>query len=126
MPQFHGRDGNGLSGVILLSGTYDLTVARHAGGYVHYFGEDRSKYAERSPFVGLLKLPLPLFVAYTELEPPPLLEQSERLIAALQREKRPARIVKLANHSHISITYSINTGDAELTDAILKFIRTAD
>jgi triacylglycerol lipase len=125
MPRFQPPDGPGLAGVILLSGTYDLTMLGHAGTYVQYFGEDRSKYAERSPLAGLLKVPLPLFVAYTELEPPSLLEQSERLVAALESEKRPARIVKLANHSHISITYSINTGDTELTDAMQEFIRAA-
>lgn len=122
MPQFHDADGAGLAGVILLSGNYDLTIARHAGSYVQYFGEDRSKYAERSPFAGLLTTTIPLFVAYAELEPPPLFEQSERLVAALERERRGARVVQLANHNHISITYSINTGDTELTDAMLEFV----
>ncbi|MCC6947096.1 MAG: alpha/beta hydrolase [Bradyrhizobiaceae bacterium] len=123
MSRFHVAGSAGLAGVILLSGNYDLTIAKHQGGYLQYFGEDRATYAERSPFAGLLETPLPLFVAYTELEPPTLLEQSERLVAALERANRGAHIVKLADHSHISITYSINTEDTELTDAILDFIR---
>jgi dipeptidyl aminopeptidase/acylaminoacyl peptidase len=63
-----------------------------------------------------------LFVAYGELEPPPLLEQSERLAAALRSAKRSAHIVQLPHHSHISITYAINTDDTRLTDAIADFI----
>ena len=122
MQQFHGTAGHGLSGLILLSGVYDLSIVNPDERYMSYFGSDKSKYAERSPFAGLLELQLPLFVAYGELEPPPLLEQSERLAAALTKAKRPAHIVKLAGHSHISITMSINSGDTELSDAMLEFI----
>ena len=121
-PRFHGPSGAGIAGVILISGAYDLTIATHAGSYPNYFGEDRTKYAERSPFAGLLKTSIPLFIAYAELEPPPLLEQSERLVAALKHASRAARVIQLPGHSHISITYSINTDDTRLTDAMLEFI----
>jgi len=123
MLRFHVADNAGLAGVILLSGTYDLSIAKHDGTYLQYFGTDRSKHAERSPFAGLLETPLPLFVAYTELEPPHLLEQSERLVDALERANRSARTIKLANHNHMSITYSINTDDTGLSDALLAFVR---
>jgi triacylglycerol lipase len=123
MPQFQPQGGPGLAGLILLSGVYDLSIAELDERYASYFGSDRSKLAERSPFAGLLKLQIPLFTAYTELEPPPLLEQSERLVAALKRANRPARILKLDRHSHISITMSINSGDTQLSDAMLDFVR---
>jgi hypothetical protein len=31
--------------------------------------------------------------------------------------------IRLPNHSHISITYSINSGDTELSNAMLEFIK---
>jgi triacylglycerol lipase len=124
MPEFHGPDGHGLRGLILISGNFDLS--KYANNpderTVSYFGADTSKYVERSPFGGLLKTTIPLFVAYGGIEPPHLLDQSQRLVAALKQANRPARVVQLPNHSHISIIYSINTGDTELSDAMLEFI----
>jgi triacylglycerol lipase len=124
MPQFHGPDGHGLRGLILISGNFDISrVTKPDERYVSYFGADTSRYAERSPFHGLLSTQIPLFIAYGGLEPPPLLEQSERLVAALKAANRPAHVIQLPGHGHISITYSINTGDTELSDAMLVFMR---
>lgn len=124
MPQFHRVDGSGLKGLILISGNYDLTTVKAPDDrYKSYFGDDLSKYGERSPFTGLLKLPVPLMLAYAELDPPSIAAQSERLEAALRDAKRKFRSIKLKGHSHISITYAINTTDTELSDAMLEFIK---
>jgi acetyl esterase/lipase len=123
MPQFHGPDGHGLRGLILISGNFDLSAVTDPDERTRgYFGDDVSKYAERSPFQGLLSTQIPLFVAYGELEPPHLLTQSEQLVAALKSANRPAHVIQLPDHGHISITYSINTDDTELSDAMLAFI----
>jgi triacylglycerol lipase len=123
MPRLHEPYGTGLKGLILLSGNYDVTIAKNAGTWVQYFGEDRSKHAERSPFGGLLETPLPILLAYAELEPPSLMEQNERLEAALKQAKRDARFIRLAGHNHISIVHSINTSDTRLTDTLLEFVK---
>jgi dipeptidyl aminopeptidase/acylaminoacyl peptidase len=91
--------------------------------YASYFGSDQSKYAERSPFAGLLEIDVPLMLAYGEMEPPFLYRQSEKLLSALKEAGRPVRAIRLPGHSHISITYSINTGDTQLSDAMLEFVR---
>lgn len=123
MPQFHAPGGHGLAGVILISGNYDLSKVDADERYASYFGGDPSKYAERSPFTGLLKTEMPLMLAYGELEPPFLYQQSEELLGALKRAGRPVEAIRLPGHSHISITYSINTGDTQLSDAMLAFVR---
>jgi triacylglycerol lipase len=123
MPQFHAPGGVGLAGLILLSGNYDLSIVEPDERYVAYFGPEKSKYRERSPLAGLLTTQVPLFAAYTELEPPFLLEQSEHLLAALDEADREVHTVFLPNHNHISITYSINTDDTELSDEMLAFMR---
>jgi dipeptidyl aminopeptidase/acylaminoacyl peptidase len=87
-----------------------------------YFGNDRSKYDERSPIAGLLKTDIPLMLAYAELEPPPLLAQSEKLVAALAEAGRKAPVIRLRHHNHLSIAHAINTEDTELSDAVLQFV----
>jgi acetyl esterase/lipase len=121
--RFHAPGGHSLAGLILLSGNYDLSRVPADERYSAYFGPDQSKYAERSPFAGLLKTDVPIFAAYGELEPPFLFEQSKNLISALEKAGRNMTAAYLPNHSHISITYHINTNDTELTDAMLEFIR---
>jgi acetyl esterase/lipase len=122
-PRFHGPGGPALAGLILISGNYDLSNVPADERYSAYFGPDQSKYADRSPFAGLLTTDVPLFAAYGELEPPFLFQQSENLIVALKQAGRKVQTAFLPGHGHISITYHINTGDTELTDAILDFIR---
>jgi len=122
-PRFHEPYGSGIKGLILISGNYDFAALEPSERLRQYVGDDASKYAERSPFAGLLETPVPLMVAYAELDPPFLAEQSRRLIAALERAGRNARTLKLMQHGHISITYAINTRDTELSDAMLEFVR---
>jgi acetyl esterase/lipase len=121
--RFHAPGGHSLAGLILLSGNYDLSKVPADERYSAYFGPDQTKYAERSPFEGLLQTDVPIFAAYGELEPPFLFEQSKSLIAALGRAGSNVTSAYLAGHSHISITYHINTDDTELSDAMLKFIQ---
>lgn len=122
-PRFHGPHGVALAGLILISGNYDLSKVPADERYSAYFGTDQSKYAERSPLAGLLKTDVPLFATYGEHEPPFLFEQSENLLAALKQAGRKVHAVFLPGHSHISITYHINTGDSQLADEMLAFIK---
>lgn len=91
-----------------------------------YFGTDQSKFYDRSPVGGLLKTNIPLMIAYAELEPPPLHEQSKRLVTALRQSRRAAQMIRLRHHNHISTVLSINTDDTELADAVLQFITAVD
>lgn len=122
-PRFHAPGGHGLAGLVLISGNYDLSKVPADERYSAYFGPDQSTYAERSPLAGLLTTDVPLFVAYGELEPPFLFEQSEMLLAALKGAGRDVRSLFLPRHSHISITYHVNTDDTQLADALLAFVK---
>ena len=122
MSQFQAPGGPNIAGLILLSGNYDLSGVPADERYASYFGPDQTQYAARSPLAGLLKTNVPLFAAYGELEPPFLYKQSESLIAALKNAGRPVHAIELPGHGHISITYSINTDDTRLSDAMLDFI----
>jgi acetyl esterase/lipase len=113
----------GIAGAILTSGFYALgdTVSV----WKAYYGEDVSKYPARSSLPGLLKTPTPLLVTYAELDPDPFQADARGLIEAREREGRPVRSLRLANHSHISETYAVGTGDESLSGPVLDFIHGA-
>jgi acetyl esterase/lipase len=121
-PQFHAAEGSGVAGAILLSGVYD--IGQTAGDPERaYFGADASKYAERSSLAGLVKGKTPLMVVYAELDPPSLEQQANLLKDSLCKESRCPEFKRLANHSHISEVYSLNTKDTELSDLIGTFVQ---
>jgi len=120
---FHGPDGIGLVGAILVSGLFDLTARPPGPPEKAYFGEDTGTYAERSSLPGLLKARIPLMVVYAELDPPAFEQESEKLNAALCKEGHCPQLAKLPGHSHISEVYSINTKDVGLTNQILAFTK---
>ncbi|HKV00249.1 MAG TPA: alpha/beta hydrolase [Vineibacter sp.] len=122
---FHGPDGIGLAGAIMVSGLFDLTARPPGPPEKAYFGEDTTKYAERSSLPGLLKARIPLLVVYAELDPPAFEQESEKLNAALCKAGHCPQLVKLPGHSHISEVYSINTKDVGLTNQILAFTKSA-
>lgn len=123
-PRFHASpSGPGIKGAILISGAFD--VARFPAGPPNkaYYGEDVSKYAERSPQPGLLKTTVPLLVAYAELDLPEFVVESKALNEALCKAERCPRLLELAKHSHMSETFSINTTDTLLANPIAEFVK---
>ena len=122
-PQFHDAPGSGLAGALLLSGVYDIAPMGGAPSTKAYFGDDASRYAERSSVAGLAKTPVPLFVQIAELDPPPFHTQADTLRAALCQAGRCPTWLRLAGHSHMSEVYAINTPDRVLSDAMAEFVR---
>ena len=121
--QFHAPKGIGLAGAILVSGLYDFTSTPPGPPEKAYFGEDASKYAERSSLAGLVATPIPLMVAYAELDPPLFHQQAKQLNEALCKAARCPRFLPLAKHSHMSEVYAINTADTALSGPILAFVK---
>jgi len=121
--QFHGPKGIGLAGAILVSGLYDMASVPPGGPEKAYFGEDRSKYAERSSLAGLVKSPIPLMAVYAELDPDFFQAQAKQLNDALCKAGRCPRLITLAKHNHMSEVYAFNTADTSLSDQILAFVK---
>lgn len=123
LPRLHvGASGSGLKGAILISGLFDVARFPAGPGNKAYYGEDASKYAERSSQPGLLKASVPLLVVYAELDPPSFEVESKSLHEELCKASKCPRLVRLARHSHMSEVYSINTGDVELANQIKEFV----
>ncbi|MBY0531719.1 MAG: alpha/beta hydrolase [Xanthobacteraceae bacterium] len=121
--QFHGPKGIGIKGAILMSGIFDQVAYPSAPNVVAYFGEDRSKYEERSSLKGIVASKLPLLVIDAEIDPPPFIAQSKLLNDALCAAGRCPERITLKGHSHMSEVYSINTADREAIDAVTAFAK---
>ena len=90
-----------------------------------YYGDDVSKYDERSSLPGLVKSATPLLVTDAELDPDMFQQETEKLEAARAAAGKPVEHVHLAGHSHISETYAVGTGDRALSLPVLRFVRRA-
>jgi acetyl esterase/lipase len=124
-PEFQKVGDGGLAGAILVSGIYELNGEDVGDPEKAYFGADTSLYAARSSLQGLQTTKLPLMIASAELDPPRFVQQFELLKeAACKGAHGCPRALMLAQHSHMSEVYSINTPDTRLTDAILEFVNT--
>ena len=121
-PQFHTSPAGGIAGAVLLSGLIDTASAEQNSSFHAYFGADPQLQAERSALPGLLHSPVPLLLAYAELDPPEFHQQSERVHATLRAAGIDPPLLKLAGHSHMSEVYAINTADAALTGALSAFV----
>jgi acetyl esterase/lipase len=121
--QFHGPKGVGIKGAILMSGIFDQVAFPTAPNVVAYFGEDRTKYEERSSLKGIVASKLPLLVIDAEIDPPPFAVQSKLLNDALCAAGRCPERITLPGHSHMSEVYSINTADRQAIDAVTAFVK---
>ena len=110
-----------VAGAILTSGFYDL--GDEISTWHAYYGDDVSKYAERSSLPLLAVTDVPLLVNDAELDPESFRIESAKLVRLRERNGKPTRYVHLANHSHLSETYAVGTADASLSAPVLDFIR---
>ena len=110
----------GIAGAILTSGFYDL--GQEVSVWKAYYGEDVSRYAERSSLPGLLKTPIPLLVTDAELDPEMFQKQAEELTQRRSEIGRPILRVYLHGHSHLSEGYAVGTSDESLSGPVLEFI----
>ena len=111
----------GVVGAVLTSGFYDLgdTVSI----WKSYYGDDVTKYKERSSLPGLVKSSVPLLVTDAELDPENFRPDSEKLTQARAKAGKPVQRVHLAGHSHLSELYAVNTGDETLSGPVLEFVQ---
>ena len=70
----------GVAGAILTSGFYDL--GKEVSVWKVYYGDDVSKYAERSSLPGLVTTAVPLLVTDAELDPDMFQTETNKLVDA--------------------------------------------
>lgn len=122
LPEFYKVPGGGLAGAILVSGLYEFNAETNGPPIRAYFGDDLSRWPERSSQKGLTATKLPLLIMRAELDPPVFVTQNEALNKALCASEACPTYVVLRGHSHISEVDTINTQDTTVTDPIRSFV----
>ncbi len=119
--EFQLKEGDGLSGAILMSGVYDPAMFPAPP----YYGEDKSKYPSMAPIRYIDGRKIPVFIIFAEFDPYSFDVQTSDLFQALcQRDKACPTIKQLIGHNHLSEAYHIGTADESIGPDIVEFIRT--
>jgi triacylglycerol lipase len=125
--QAKARRDSGVAGAILTSGFYDLGTT--VSVWKDYYGDDVSRYSERSSLPWLLRSRTPILVTTAELDPDSFREQTtllmERRAAAEATNAGVAgsmTLVKIDGHSHLSELYAVGTADRSLSGPVLRFV----
>ena len=114
-----GPEAAGVKGAILLSPFYGPAV----GAQPHaYYGSDPALQTQAAALAGLVKSPIPLFLAGAEYDP--AFFQTFRDAAHDALNTRPGfAYVYLKDHDHLSEGFAVGTKDVSLTDPMLKWIK---
>lgn len=115
--------GHGVAGVVLVSGLYragpDASDAEKA-----YFGNDASKYEERSAFPGIARVEMPILLAWSTLDPPRLIAQGEKLKAFLCNSLAHCpRTRVLESRAGLSSVFAPDAAGGSLAEPTLELIR---
>jgi acetyl esterase/lipase len=129
IPEVHGTAGPRTAGAILLSGVFAPHDPQFSPGkppphQLAYFGEDETKWAERSPINHVRPGHPPIFVSVTEFDPYPLQWGSPALVAALTRcDGQMPWFVYARDQNHVSPAMQINLPFDTLGPELLDFVR---
>lgn len=124
-PEFHLPGGVGAAGGILLSGAYDLATF-NPDLLRPYLGEDRGRYAERSPLRGLVEEPVPVLYGVAEFDSAEAEHQALQLSSAYEeRHGHRPRLVRLMGHNHFTAALHLGTPDEYLGTQILRLASAA-
>jgi len=122
--EFHVAPQGGVAGVILFSGVFDPATAKPSANLEAYYGADTSRYAEQSPYAGLVQLDLPFLIAVAEWDPQDFYRQAADLHERIRYHGGGhAWYYQLEGHNHMSEMYAIGTGDEALETLLRSFVR---
>lgn len=121
-PEFQ-QGGHGVAGVVLVSGLYRVSADAGAAEKA-YFGSDPSKYEERSAFPGIVHVETPILLAWSSLDSPHLIAQSEKLkefLCSVPAHCPHTRVLESRNG--LASVFTLDVANGSLADATLELIR---
>ena len=115
--------GHGVAGVVLVSGLYradpDASAAERA-----YFGDDASKYEERSAFPGIARIETPVLLAWSVVDSPRLIVQGEKLKEFLcSVPAHCPRTRLLESRDGLSSVFALDVSSGGLAEPTLELVR---
>ena len=122
-PRFHGNHESGIAGALMISGIFDVATADANQFHKAYFGEDESRYADRSTIQGLLDTEIPWLATVSEFDVVDFQVQAAALVRAYaEARQRFPRMLWLSGHNHLSPALEIGSEDSSLEPIIGNFI----
>jgi len=122
-PRFHGADGAGLAGALMISAIYDVAATAPSAFHAAYFGEDQSNYAQYSTIEGLIATDIPLLFSVSEFDVADFRRQAAMLVAAYGKARGDfPRLHWLAGHNHLSPVLAIGSPGETLGPHIRAFV----
>jgi len=126
-PGLQEREGGGIAGAMLISGSYDVAQANANQFQLAYYGDDPHRWAAASTLQGLVASDLPLLFSVSEFDAADFQKQAALLTAAFtQARKRFPRMHWLAGHNHLSPVLAVGSSVDTLGPLIRDFIATAE
>jgi acetyl esterase/lipase len=113
-PRFQPRHMDAIRSAVLMSGFYRMDPSLDAANLRAYFGDDASKYDNRSPIVSIPGTILPVGLTVAEFDPEFLASQTLALASALTR--RDGKFPPLwwqGAHNHVSPLLSVGAGPGD-------------
>jgi acetyl esterase/lipase len=121
-PELQARDSD-VAGAVLVSGIYRVS-ADASGPEKSYFGNDTSKYDERSAFPGILHTETPLLLAWSAVDPPHLVAQGEKLKDLLCKSiAHCPHTTLLRSRDDPASVFGLDGSGGSLAEPILELVR---
>jgi triacylglycerol lipase len=121
-PTFHPAGQAGVAAGILMSGPYSFQGELRPN-LKAYFGDDPSRYAERSPLTHVGKSRTPLLLSVAEYDPAFLAMPTYELARAVTlRDGKSPSVAYFAGHNHVSTVMSFGTAQDDVGARVREFI----
>jgi acetyl esterase/lipase len=110
-----------VAGVVLVSGIYHAGTDT-ADGERSYLGTDASKYNDRSAFPGIVKVDVPIVLAWSSADPPRLVAQGEKLKDSLCKAGHCPRTALLTNRGSPASVFDLDGSGGDLADRTRQLV----
>ena len=121
-PSFQPSGQAGVAAGILMSGPYSFQGELRPN-LKAYFGDDPSRYAERSPLTHVGKSRTPLLLSVAEYDPAFLAMPTYELARAVTlRDGKSPSVAYFAGHNHVSTVMSFGTAQDDVGARVREFI----
>lgn len=122
-PQFHGKDGVGITAAVLMSGGAYRVAPNPGPNQAAYFGTDASQYEARSPITHVGNSKVPLFLSVAEYDPGFLTAPTFDLARAVSlRDGKAPQFAYFRGHNHVSTVQSLGSGQDDVGARVREFL----
>ncbi|MBC2776011.1 alpha/beta hydrolase [Parasphingopyxis marina] len=123
LSRFHGADGAGIAGALMISCIYDVEAAHANQFHIAYYGEDKAAYAECSTVEGLIEADIPFLASVSEFDIEDFQKQAADFVGRYGKARGAyPRMLYLEGHNHLSPALAVGSSADSLGPEIRAFV----